>query len=58
MSTIDRVSESETEGIEVVPNDEQGTVTFVADLEEEATAPPTEWITIATDDTVDLQQYR
>ena len=58
MSTIDRVSESETEGIEVVPNDEQGTVTFVADLDESENTPPTEWITLGAGDTVDLEQYR
>jgi len=58
MSTIDRISEHDSDGIEIVPNDDEGTITFVADLKEEATAPPTEWITIATDDSVDLQQYR
>jgi hypothetical protein len=58
MSTIDRVSAHDSDGIEIVPNDDEGTVTFVADLEEETTAPPTEWITVATADTVDLQQYR
>jgi hypothetical protein len=59
MSTIDRVSASETGGIELVPNEDQGTVTFVADLDEDdETTPPTEWITVATGDTVDLEQYR
>ena len=59
MSTmIHRVSESETEDVEIVPNNEQGTVTFVADLDESENIAPTEWITLGAGDTVDLEQYR
>jgi hypothetical protein len=58
MSTRDRVSASETEGIEIVQNKDQETVTFVADLDEDESTPPAEWITVAAEDTVDLEQYR
>jgi len=58
MSTTDRVSAPESGGIEVVPNTEQGTVTFVADRGGDETTPPTGWITVATEDTVDPEQYR
>jgi DNA/RNA endonuclease YhcR with UshA esterase domain len=49
---------SEADRIEVLANDNDGTVTFVADRDEESTAPPTEWITIAKGDAVDLNESR
>lgn len=43
--------------IDVIPNEEDGTVTYVADLDGDA-VPPTEWITVATEDLVDLAGKR
>jgi hypothetical protein len=58
MSATDHPTAHTSDRIELVPNDEQGTVTFVADLDEDDTTPPTEWITVASEDTVDLEQHR
>jgi hypothetical protein len=57
MSTTDRPPEPDSASIELLPNQKQGTVTFVADRGEE-TDPPTEWMTVAAEDTVDLESYR
>ena len=58
MSTIDFTPTPEPDGIEVLSNSEEGTVTFVADHDESNTAAPTEWITVETEATVDLEQHR
>lgn len=49
---------SEADRIEVLANDDDGTVTFVTERNEESTTPPTEWITIAKGDAVDLNESR
>lgn len=46
------------ERIEILPNEEEGTVTFVTDLDGEATEPPTEWITAGKADLVDVMRRR
>jgi hypothetical protein len=62
MTTTDRVSTSDFGRIDVLYDEDQKTVTFVADRNESEndgeTVPPTEWITAPTEDTVELKQYR
>jgi hypothetical protein len=58
MSTIDHTSASDSDRIDVLYNQKQQTVTFVADHDENGTRPPTEWITVPTETTVDLEQHR
>jgi len=58
MSTTDRTTTVEANRIEVVSNEKVGTVTFVADLDTDSDVPPTEWISIAAEDTVDVQESR
>lgn len=56
MSTTAR--DTTADRIEVVPNEEEGTITFVADLGGNDTEPPTEWITVGTEDLLDLKGNR
>lgn len=58
MSTIDRTSTADSDRIDVLYNEERETVTFVADHDENGTRPPTEWITVPTETTVNLEQRR
>jgi hypothetical protein len=58
MSTSNPLKASDPRRIELVPNEEQGTVTFVADLDEDSTTPPTEWITVPAGATIDPAEYR
>jgi hypothetical protein len=44
--------------IDVIPNDDEGTVTFVAEAEQDRTDPPTRWITIASEDAIDVKASR
>jgi hypothetical protein len=58
MSTTRPVETSTPEQIEVLSNEELGTVTYVADLERDSIVPPTEWITVDEDTTVDVLAKR
>jgi len=44
--------------LEIIPNKKEETVTFVADYERDSIVPSTEWITVGTDDTIDLRDNR
>ena len=58
MSITRPVDTSTPDQIEVLPNEELGTVTYVADLERESIVPPTEWITVDREATVDILAMR
>jgi hypothetical protein len=44
--------------IDVIQNDDEGTVTFVAEEKQDSTDPPTRWITIASEDVIDVKASR
>ena len=56
MSTPDQSQARDPERIDILSNEEEGTVTFVTDLH--GTHPPTEWITVASGDLVDVTERR
>ncbi|ERH10673.1 MAG: hypothetical protein J07HX64_02451 [halophilic archaeon J07HX64] len=58
MSTTTFPEMAELRNVELLHNQEEGKITFVADLDEDSDVPPTEWITVAADATVDLEQHR
>lgn len=58
MSTASQADNSETARVELIPNEEANTVTFVADLEHDNDVPPTEWITVGVEDTVNVTAHR
>jgi len=58
MSTTDSIDESVCRGVEVLQNDADGTVTFVATPRNEGSVPDTEWVTAAIEDVVDLTEWR
>lgn len=55
MSTPHRPPAHESDPIDVIPNDDEGTITFVADRDKDRPGAPTEWITIADEDVVDVE---
>jgi len=55
MSTTDRTARTGGNQIEVITNDDAGTVTFVADYPEDSILAPTEWITVDTETLVDVR---
>jgi hypothetical protein len=57
MSTTQLLS-SRTDGVEILSNEDDETLTYVADLEEDSLVPPTEWITVDSEDTVDVVANR
>jgi hypothetical protein len=58
MSTPHRPPTDAPNPIDVIPNEDEGTVTFVADDEQDREDPPTRWITIASEDVVDVKASR
>lgn len=58
MSTPHRSPAHESDPIDVIRNDDEGTITFVADRDEDRSGAPTEWITIADEDVVDVDASR
>ena len=44
--------------IDVISNDEAGTVTFIADYPEDSIVAPTEWITVDAETLVDTKEHR
>lgn len=56
MSTTHATAYTDPDRIEVVPNKDEGTVTFVADGDAIGSDPPTEWITIDAAATVAVTQ--
>ena len=58
MSTTRSTPNPDRDRIEVVSNDEAGTVTFVADRDGSASDPPTEWITVPREYAVDVTASR
>lgn len=56
MTTTDSVDESVCRGVEVLENEADGTVTFVATPRNEDPVPDTEWVTAAIDDVLDLTE--
>ena len=57
MSTPYHPPAAEHHPIEVLHNDDEGTVTFVADRDD-GPGTPTEWITIANEDAADVADRR
>ena len=59
MSAIRTTPAQDTEPIEVLIDEETGTVTFVSDRSDaESTVPPTEWMTVSADAVVDVTAHR
>lgn len=58
MTRTDTIDESLCRGVEVLENEADGTVTFVATPRTEDTVPDTEWVTAAVEDVVDLTEQR
>lgn len=58
MSTTDRTTGADRNQIDVISNDEAGTVTFVADYPEDGLMAPTEWITVDVETLVDTKENR
>lgn len=54
MSAPDRITDPERYTIELLHDEASGTVTFAASPRGESTVSPTRWITVATDDLVDV----
>lgn len=54
MSTSHSTSSPEPDRIDVIPNEDEGTVTFVADGDGDGSDPPTEWITIDAASTIPI----
>lgn len=57
MSTVEYPDDS-NDGLNCIPNVEEGTVTFTPYEEDEITVPATEWLTISTDDLIDVRDHR
>jgi len=58
MSTTSQASHPERSDVEVLTDEKSATVTFVADLDSDDALAPTEWITVAASDLVDLELHR
>ena len=58
MSTTDSIDESVCRRVEVLQNDAEGTVTFVATPRNEDHVPDTQWVTAGIEDIVDLTEHR
>lgn len=58
MSTPHHPAADEHNTIDVIQNDDEGTVTFVTDRDRDSTDPPTRWITIANEDVIDVKASR
>lgn len=56
MSATDR--NTTRQELEIISNEKEATVTFVADYDRDSIVPSTEWITIGAEDTVDLRDNR
>jgi hypothetical protein len=60
-TTMATTQETESHGetrLEYIHNEDDGTLTIVADREPDSIVPPTEWITASTDVTVSVAEYR
>jgi len=58
MPTTELPGMSELRTVELLHDEEDGKITFVADLDENGDTAPTEWITVAAEATIDLKQHR
>lgn len=59
MPTIRTTPAQRTGSVEVLVDEEAGTVTFVSDRSDtESTVPPMEWLTVSADVVVDVKAYR
>lgn len=58
MSTPNQNPSAGPKQVDIIPNNEQETVTFVTELRSDGTVPPTEWITIANEAVIDLKESR
>jgi hypothetical protein len=58
MSTTAHPDDRSSTAVEVLTDEEADTVTFVADFDGDGTVPPTEWMTAAAEDVVDLAAHR
>lgn len=58
MSTTSQAPNPDRSDVQVLTDDESATVTFVADLDSDDALAPTEWITVAASDLVDLELHR
>jgi hypothetical protein len=58
MATASRDSDRLSTTVEILTDTDAGTVTFVADRDGDETETPTEWITVATGDVIDVKAHR
>lgn len=58
MSTTDHSPRASSDEIDVIADEEHGTVTFVADYPDDGLLAPTEWITVDSETLVDTRDYR
>jgi len=58
MPTTNFPEMSELRNVDLLHDEDEEKITFVADLDENGDVPPTEWITVAAEATVDLEQHR
>lgn len=58
MSATDHPVDGDAEPLEAIVNEEEGTITVTPDGPDEIRLAATEWITVETDDVVDLRSNR
>lgn len=56
MSTTSRAPDQDGQSVEVLTDEEAETVTFVADFDRDSIVPPTEWITVRSEDLVEARR--
>jgi hypothetical protein len=58
MSTLSPPQDQGSSAVEVLTNDQAGTVTFVSDRDTSSGVPPTEWLTVSADAVVSVEAYQ
>lgn len=58
MSTLSPPQDQGSSTVEVLTNENDGTVTFVSDRDTESGVPPTEWLTISAEAVVAVEAHR
>jgi hypothetical protein len=58
MSTLSPSQDQQSSAVEVLTDDNTGTVTFVSDRDTTNGVPPTEWMTVSAEVVVTVTEYR
>lgn len=58
MSTLSHSQDQQSSTVEVLTDDNAGTVTFVSDRDTRSRVPPTEWVTVSAEAVVTVAEYR